>query len=67
MTGTVKWFNSKRGIGFITGEDSNDYFVHFSGILKDGFKSLKNSENVEFDVEQAEKGAMAVNVKEVSA
>ncbi|MGL4934687.1 MAG: cold shock domain-containing protein, partial [Cetobacterium sp.] len=50
MKGTVKWFNEEKGFGFITGEDGKDVFAHFSQIKKDGFKSLKENEEVEFDV-----------------
>ena len=49
--GTVKWFNAEKGYGFITGEDGNDVFVHFSGIASDGFKSLEEGQKVTFDTE----------------
>lgn len=61
MTGTVKWFN-KKGYGFITDEAGNDVFVHYSGIVADGFKSLKEGQTVKFDVIDTEKGKQAVNV-----
>ncbi len=61
--GTVKWFNSTKGFGFITNsETGEDVFVHFSGIVADGYKTLEEGQNVTFDVEQGAKGAQAVNV-----
>ncbi len=61
--GTVKWFNSTKGYGFITdGESGEDVFVHFSGINAEGFKSLEEGQSVTFEVEQGAKGAQAVNV-----
>ena len=60
--GTVKWFNNQKGYGFITGEDGNDVFVHYSGLLMDGFKSLDEGANVEFEIVNGEKGPQAVNV-----
>ncbi|MCR5214863.1 MAG: cold-shock protein [Eubacterium sp.] len=60
--GTVKWFNEKKGYGFITGEDGTEVFVHFSGINMDGFKVLKDGQAVEYDVTQGDKGFQAVNV-----
>ncbi len=62
MTGTVKWFNNQKGYGFITTEEGNDVFVHFSGITGSGFKSLEENAKVEFDVVDGEKGAQAINV-----
>ena len=52
--GTVKWFNAEKGYGFITGEDGNDVFVHFSALQMDGFKVLDEGEEVEFDVVNGE-------------
>ena len=52
-TGTVKWFNSEKGFGFITAENGNDVFVHFSAIQGDGFKTLEEGQAVTFDVEEA--------------
>ena len=63
--GTVKWFNDKKGFGFITQENGPDVFVHHSNIVGTGFKSLKEGENVTFNIEQGEKGPTAVNVKVV--
>lgn len=61
--GTVKWFNEKKGFGFITDEESGkDVFVHFSGINQDGFKTLAEGENVSFDIEETERGPQAKNV-----
>lgn len=62
MTGTVKWFDGKKGYGFITAEDGKEVFVHFSGISKDGFKSLNEGQKVEFDLGTGSKGEQAVNV-----
>ena len=60
--GTVKWFNSVKGYGFITREDGNDVFVHFSAIQGEGFKTLDEGQHVTFDVEEGERGPQAVNV-----
>jgi CspA family cold shock protein len=61
-TGTVKWFNAKKGFGFISDEAGNDVFVHFSALVMDGFKVLEEGEKVEFEVVQGEKGPQAANV-----
>lgn len=63
--GTVKWFNASKGYGFITGEDEKDYFVHFSAINVDGFKTLEEGQQVTFDVESGQKGPQASNVSPV--
>ena len=63
MKGKVKWFNAKKGYGFITKEDGEDVFVHYSGIAMDGFKVLEEGEEVEFDIQDGDKGKQAVNVK----
>jgi cold shock protein len=60
--GTVKWFNDKKGFGFIEQENGPDVFVHHSGINASGFKSLKEGDKVTFDVDQGQKGPSAVNV-----
>lgn len=61
--GTVKWFNSTKGFGFITNAETNEeIFVHFSGIASQGFKTLEDGQNVTFDIVQGEKGLQAVNV-----
>ena len=61
-TGTVKWFNSSKGYGFIAREGGEDVFVHFSAIQTDGFKTLDEGQRVEFSVEQGAKGLQATNV-----
>ncbi len=61
--GTVKWFNSTKGYGFITNsENGQEVFVHFSGIIADGYKTLEEGQEVTFDLEQGQKGLQAVNV-----
>ena len=62
MTGTVKWFNNQKGYGFISDEEGNDVFVHFSGLVMEGYKSLEEGQAVEFDVTEGSKGPQAVNV-----
>lgn len=63
MLGTVKWFNSQKGFGFITTEEGSDVFVHYSGIEDKGFKTLEEGDKVEFNLTQGQKGDQAVNVK----
>ena len=60
--GRVKWFNEQKGFGFISEDDGNDVFVHFSAIKRDGFKSLDEGDEVEFEVSQGPKGLQATNV-----
>jgi CspA family cold shock protein len=62
MLGTVKWFNAQKGFGFITTEEGKDVFVHFSGIVNQGFKTLEEGEKVQFDLIQGQKGEQATNV-----
>jgi len=62
QTGTVKWFNSEKGFGFIEVEGGNDVFVHFSAIVGDGYKSLDEGQRVEFNVVQGNRGPQAENV-----
>lgn len=62
MKGTVKWFNATKGFGFITTEEGKDVFVHFSAIKMDGYKSLNDMDEVEFEVTEGEKGPQAINV-----
>ena len=62
QTGTVKWFNADKGFGFITAEDGNDVFVHFSAIQTDGFKTLEEGQKVTFDEESSDRGPQAANV-----
>jgi len=60
----VKWFNEKKGYGFLSREDGDDVFVHYSAIEKKGFKTLKEGQPVEFEIQDGPKGPQAVNVKE---
>ena len=62
MKGTVKWFDAKKGFGFISDEEGTDVFVHFSALQMEGFKVLDEGDEVEFEVIQAEKGPQAANV-----
>jgi cold shock protein len=62
-TGTVKWFNSEKGYGFITREAGSDVFVHYSAIQMDGYRNLEEGQRVEFDVGPAKKGEEAQNVR----
>ncbi|MDN6486978.1 cold-shock protein [Ancrocorticia populi] len=63
-TGTVKWFNSDKGYGFIAPDDgSADLFAHFSAIAGDGYRSLEENQKVEFDAEQGKKGMQAANIR----
>jgi cold shock protein len=66
-TGTVKWFDSKKGFGFILSPEGKDVFVHFSSIVGDGFRALKDGEQVEYEQMQGEKGLLAKNVKRMEA
>ena len=63
MKGTVKWFNNQKGYGFITVDgNSKDVFVHYSGLVTEGYKSLEEGEKVEFDIVEGGKGPQAANV-----
>jgi CspA family cold shock protein len=63
--GTVKWFNNKRGWGFIVKEDGDDIFVHYSAIKGDGFKSLTEGQLVQFEIEEGSNGPAAANVEKL--
>lgn len=65
VTGTVKFFNTEKGYGFISREDGDDVFVHFSNIEGDGFKNLEEGQTVEFEIGEGRKGAEAQNVRAV--
>ena len=60
--GTVKWFNNQKGYGFISDEEGKDVFVHYSGITMEGFKSLEEGQEVEYDIVDGETGPQAINV-----
>jgi len=62
VKGTVKWFNEKKGYGFLSSEDGDDVFVHYTSIQNEGFKTLKEGQSVEFEVKDGPKGPQAVNV-----
>ena len=62
MTGKVKWFNAEKGYGFIESDNGGDVFVHFSAIQGEGFKTLEEGQNVEFEVVEGNRGLQAANV-----
>jgi CspA family cold shock protein len=63
--GIVKWFNDRKGYGFISQESGNDVFVHFSSIDAPGYKTLSEGDHVDFDIEQSDRGPEAKNVKKL--
>jgi CspA family cold shock protein len=63
LTGTVKWFDSKKGYGFITADNGQDVFVHYTGISGNGFRTLEEGERVSFNVTESDKGLKAVDVE----
>ncbi len=65
MTGKVKWFNSEKGFGFIEREEGDDVFVHFSAIQTEGFKTLEEGQEVEFEIVEGDRGPQAANVTKV--
>ncbi len=65
--GKVKWFNNQKGYGFITSEDGKDVFVHYSAITGDGYKTLNEGQEVEFEITNGPKGEQATNVKKAVA
>lgn len=67
LSGQVKWFDSKKGFGFIVGPEGQDVFVHFSSILGDGFRSLRDGEDVEYDLVKGDKGFSAAKVRRLMA
>ena len=62
MKGTVKWFNAEKGFGFITAEDGNDVFVHFTNINAEGFRTLEEGQAVTFETQESDRGLQAVEV-----
>jgi CspA family cold shock protein len=66
VTGTVKWFNQSKGYGFISRDDGEDVFVHYSAIVGDGFRNLDEGQVVEFTIEEGPKGLQAANVRAMS-
>ncbi|MGT2914337.1 cold-shock protein [Streptococcus dysgalactiae] len=64
--GTVKWFNAEKGFGFISTENAQDVFAHFSAIQTNGFKTLEEGQKVEFDVEEGQRGPQAVNITKLA-
>ena len=63
IKGTVKWFNERKGFGFLSRDEGDDVFVHHTSIEGEGFKSLREGQEVEFEVQDGPKGPQAVNVK----
>jgi CspA family cold shock protein len=67
LKGRVKWFDSKKGFGFVTGDDGKDYFVHYSAIQTEGFRTLQEGEPVEFEAQVGPKGPSAAKVTALAA
>jgi CspA family cold shock protein len=65
VEGTIKWFNEKKGFGFIQQDNGQDIFVHYSSIMGDGFKTLAEGQRVRFDIEEGAKGPKAINVEKI--
>lgn len=65
LVGTVKWFSDKKGYGFLSQDDGDDVFVHFSAIQNDGFRSLNEGDRVEFTIEDGQRGPAAGNVRKI--
>jgi cold shock protein len=65
LKGTVKWFNNAKGFGFIGRDDGPDVFVHYSALIADGYKSLQEGDQVEFEIVDGQKGPQAANVTKV--
>ncbi len=63
--GIVKWFNNKKGFGFIQQEEGPDLFVHYSSIVSEGFKTLNEGDRVSFDVQESDRGPKAINVNKI--
>ena len=63
LKGKVKWFDAKKGFGFIVDQDGKEIFVHFSGILSDGFKKIEDGQDVTFELTEGKRGPQAINVK----
>jgi len=66
VKGTVKWFNEKKGYGFLSREDGDDVFVHYTSIQNEGFKTLREGQSVEFEIQDGPKGPQAINVTALS-
>ncbi|MBM7625089.1 cold shock domain-containing protein [Sporohalobacter salinus] len=65
LSGTVKWFDAKKGYGFIESEEGEDIFVHYSAIEEEGFKTLEDGQDVEFEIVEGDKGPQAENVVKI--
>ena len=67
MVGKIKWFNNSKGYGFIGREDGPDVFIHYTGIMTDGYRTLKEGDRVRFEIVQGSKGPQAANVTKIAA